>query len=862
MNVIKINVAIGFLLASTLPALHAAPDTEGQWSQQADWPMIPIHAVLTPQGKILTWGVDGISSGQFKYDVWNPESGLGTTSHNTITSNIGVSSFCSAGLVLPETGNVLMPGGDARPEGATNSGITSVAAFNTSTNGLSRAAEMSFARWYPTSVTLPDGDILVSGGRDGQLREIVTPEVYSPGTNQWRSLLGVQTTGYGYYYPKLWVVPDGRVFGMQNQRMYYMTPNGQGTLTTAGTLPRVSRGNSSTAVMYRPGKIMQISGEGSTTTNGTLLVDVTGSTPVLRETTKPAQAGRLWANTVVLPNGKVMVVGGSAVLNAGQGVSYRPEIWDPSTEQWSLMSQSQRMRLYHSTAILLKDGRILVSGGGAPGPENNKNAEIFTPPYLFNSAGLAPRPTISSAPDEAPYSANISVTHPTGNSISRVTLIKTGAVTHAFNMEQRFIELDFTDTSIGVNVKIPNSPNIATPGHYLMFLINSQGVPSKGHIIRISETAVYNEAPYPVAIADSQSATANIAVPISVLANDTGAVLTISDFNQYSQNGGTVTKSGNRLVYKSAASFNGQDTFWYVIKDNLGRTNSAKVTVTVSGGASNPVPVGNPDTAAANPGNAISIDVLANDVGNGLVLNAPNAWSQNGGRVALSANKLSYTPKAGFNGEDKVWYTFKDVQGRGSWGEVTITVTGGGNVNPAPVGNPDTASAAGGAISIDVLANDVGNGLLLVAPNAWSLQGGRVSLSANKLSYTPKSGYTGQDKIWYTFKDVENRQSWGEVTITVSNGATPAPIGNPDTAAARTGVTITIDVLANDVGNGRVLNPLASAYSLRGGDVSVANNKLSYKSKAGYTGVDKVWYNFKEVQGRTSWSEVTINVSP
>ncbi len=770
MDLIKINIVVGFLLANALTTLHAAPDTEGQWSQQADWPMIPIHAVLTPQGKVLTWGVEGMSSGQFVYDVWSPESGLGTSSHNTITSNIGVSSFCSAGLVLPESGNVLMPGGDARPEGATNSGITSVAQFNPQTNGLSRAAEMSYARWYPTSITLPDGDILVSGGRDGQLREIVTPEVYSPANNQWRSLFGVQTTNYGYYYPKLWVVPDGRVFGMQNQRMYYISANGQGTLTTAGTLPLVSRGNSSTAVMYRPGKIMQISGEGSTNTNGALLVDVTGSTPNLRETTRLTQLGRLWANSVVLPNGKVMVVGGSAVLNAGQGVSYRPEIWDPATEQWSLMSQSQRMRLYHSTAILLKDGRILVSGGGVPGPEDNKNAEIFTPPYLFNSAGLASRPTISNAPTEAPYGANVSVSHPSSDTITRVTLVKTGAVTHAFNMEQRFIEADFTDTSVGVRVKIPASANVATPGHYLMFLINDKGVPSTGHIIRISETAIYNEGPNPV---------------------------------------------------------------------------------------------GNPDTATVNSNNTITIDVLSNDIGTGLVLVAPNQWSLKGGRVSLSANKLSYTPKPGFNGEDKIWYTFNDALGRSSWSEVTINVSGGGVNNPFPVGNADSVASSGNAISIDVLANDIGNGLVLIAPNPWSLKGGRVSLSSNKISYTPKTGYTGEDKIWYTFKDIENRQSWSVVTINVTGGGNnPAPIGISDSLNVSTGTNITIDVLANDVGNGLVINPLSSAYSLRGGSVSITDNKLRYKSKDGYVGEDKIWYTFKEVEGRSSWSEVTINVTP
>ena len=770
MSNIKISVAVGLLLSSTLTVLHAAPDTEGQWSQQSDWPMIPIHAVLTPQGKILTWGVEGMDSGQFVYDVWSPESGTGTSSHNTIASNIGISSFCSAGLLLPETGNVLMPGGDARPEGATNTGITGVAQFNTQNNGLSKARDMSYARWYPTSITLPDGDILVSGGWDSQQREITTPEVYSPADNRWRSLLGVNTTGYGYYYPKLWVVPDGRVFGMQEHRMYYMTADGQGTLTTAGSLPTTTRGNSSTAVMYSPGKIMQVSGEGSSTTNGALLIDVTGSTPSVRTTSSLSQSGRLWANSIVLPNGKVMVVGGSSVLNEGQGVSYKPEIWDPSTEQWSLMDQSQRMRLYHSTAILLKDGRVLVSGGGAPGPEDNKNAEIFTPPYLFDSNGLASRPTITSAPSEAPYGASISVSHPSGNNISRVTLIKTGAVTHAFNMEQRFIEADFSDTSSGVQVTIPNSANIATPGYYLMHLIDNKGVPSEGHIIRISKTAVYNQ---------------------------------------------------------------------------------------------NPFPIGKADTASSNSGNTITIDVLANDTGSGLELVTPNAWSMRGGNVSLSSNKIRYTPPAsGFNGEDKLWYTFTDSLGRGSWSEVTINVSGN-NVNPPPIAYPDYGYTTGSTISIDVLANDGGNGLVLIEPNEWSWKGGRVSVINNKLSYTQKSGFNGQDKVWYSMRDVENRQSWSVVVIDVTGNivSNPFPVGNADSHSIRTGVNTTINVLANDVGNGLQLNPVTSAYSLRGGSVSLTNNQLSYKSKTNFTGEDKIWYTFKDVEGRGSWGEVTINVT-
>ncbi|PWQ92139.1 Ig-like domain-containing protein [Leucothrix pacifica] len=771
MRTIQITGAAALFFSCLTPHVFAAPDTEGQWSAQLDWPLIGIHTVLTPQGNVFSWGTDsaGIQGAQFNYDLWSPDAGTGAASHNTLTNTLGVDSFCSAALLLPESGDILMSGGDARPQGFVNRGINSAPIFNTTNNTLSSAADMNSARWYPTSTTLPNGEILLSGGRDGENRSVVTPEIYTPSTNTWRSLLGIQTTAYSYWYPRQWVVPDGRVFGMVAKKMYYMDTNGIGSLQVLPNLPNVSFGNTSTAVMYEPGKILQVSGNGTgSIVNGAIVVDVTGTTPVVRETNRPTQAGRRWANGVVLPDGKVMVVGGSTVANQLQGVSYNPEIWDPATEQWSLMAAAQRSRLYHSTALLMKDGRVLVAGGGAPGPEVNTNAEIFSPPYLFDSNGEADRPTINSAPAEAPYGANIMVSHPDANNITRVTLVKTGAVTHSFNMEQRFIELDFSDTSGGVRVDIPSSANIATPGHYLLFLIDNQGVPSEGHVIRLSDTASYNEPAYPVAITDNISATAGTPRNINVLANDTGESLTVSSFNQYSANAGTITRSGNQLRYTASSSFNGTDTFWYVIKDSLGRTNSAKVSINVTGGASNPVPVGVADSLTAITGTAVVIDVLANDTGNGLNLNTPNTWSLRAGTVALANNKITYTSAAGFTGEDKIWYTFSDVEGRSSWGEVTINVTASGN-NPNPVGVADnTVAVSGNSITIDVLANDVGNGLVLNTPNPYSLRAGSVALQSNRLVYQSAAGFTEEDNIWYTFSDVEGRSHWAKVTINVS----------------------------------------------------------------------------------------------
>ena len=869
------------LLVSCSAQTSAAPNTEGSWTSVVDWPLIAIHSILTPQGDVFSFGTDqnGVQGAQFFYDSWDPLKGNGSASHTTLPNILNVDSFCSAAVLLPETGNVLMSGGDDRPNGNRNRGIKNSPIYNPSTGSISAGVNMNFARWYPTSTVLANGEILVSGGRDTQNRYVNTPEIYSPTNNSWRSLFGISMEGNSPVYPRQWVAPDGRIFGLMRDgvagieriaKMFYLDPRGNGSIQFLNNLPVRGDVYKSASAMYRPGKILHVVGESVAANLGSsMVIDINGTSPSIRAVAKPTESNRVWADTVLLPNGKVMLVGGSAAdtRDVISRASYRPEIWDPATEKWSTMAASVKTRLYHSTALLLADGRILVAGGGAPGPETNTNAEIFTPPYLYNSSGgLAVRPKISSASNEAPYGAQMFV-GTTASNISKISLIKTGAVTHSLNMEQRYMELRFTSTNGGLQVNIPSSENLAPPGYYLMHLIDNNGVPSKGHIVRISRSAVLQQAAYPVAVTESVSMTNNgNALSIQVLANDIGAGLSISDYNRFSANGGTITQSGNSLSYKPSASFSGTDTFWYVIKDSLGRTNSAKVTISVSGGGfTNPIPVGQPDMANATAGSTITIDVLANDVGNVLVLNAPSsAYSLRGGSVALSNNKIRYTAPLNLTGQDKLWYTFKDVQGRGSWGEVTINVSGGAVSNPFPVGKPDAASVtAGTTITIDVLANDVGNGLVLNTPSAYSSKGGGVSLSSNKIRYTPPSSFTGQDKLWYTFKDVQGRANWGEVTINVSGGTTASapPVGNPDTATTSRGSTITIDVLANDTGSGLVINPLSSAWSLKGGKIALINNKIRYTAPSSFTGQDKVWYSFKDSQSRQNYGEVTISVN-
>ncbi|RYZ66227.1 MAG: DUF1929 domain-containing protein [Proteobacteria bacterium] len=163
------------------------------------------------------------------------------------------------------------------------------------------------------------------------------------------------------------------------------------------------------------------------------------------------------------------------------------EIWNPDTRQFRQVATARTPRLYHSNNILLPDATVLVSGGGAPGPVNNLNGELYYPPYLFDVNGnYAQRLSIGTIGEKFGYNDNTNVPYFGAGRVKRVTLIRNGAVTHSFNVGQRFLELSFTEHNGSVQVIMPNSPNIAPPGYYMLFLVNEAGVPSIAKIINLN----------------------------------------------------------------------------------------------------------------------------------------------------------------------------------------------------------------------------------------------------------------------------------------------------------------------------------------------------------------------------------------
>jgi hypothetical protein len=235
--------------------------------------------------------------------------------------------------------------------------------------------------------------LLVLGGRVDKLPAETgapTPELYREGVG-WRTLPGATShDAYGtnensWYYPRAFQAPNGKVFVLTfSGRMFYLDTTGTGAISVATAARLASSDSSMPAVMYRPGKMITLRTPWDNTLNtfgrSTTLIDVTGgAAPVIRDVA-PIDQLRFYSTLTVLADGKVALIGGSAFWNDLNNPAYHVSLWDPATEAWTRGAVAQKPRLYHSTALLLPDATMLVGGGGAPGPVNNLNAEIYYPP--------------------------------------------------------------------------------------------------------------------------------------------------------------------------------------------------------------------------------------------------------------------------------------------------------------------------------------------------------------------------------------------------------------------------------------------------------------------------------------------------
>jgi galactose oxidase len=475
----------------------AKPVLPSKWTAPITLPIVPVEAANLPNGNVLVWSADSalnftsgeVTPGPTYTAIFNPSTNKST---QVIVTNTGHDMFCPGIVNLPD-GRIFVTGGSSSDK-------TSI--YSPVTNAWVSSDLMNIPRGYQGSVTLSNGNVfLVGGSWNGGLGG-KTGETWTLGSG-WKInsailadyILTQDAQGVFRADNHAWMfaVSNGRVFHAgPSQAMHWFDTAGNGSVTAAGNRGSDSDAMNGNAVMYDIGKILAVGGapsyQDSNATSNATLININSGTAV---TTRigPMSYQRAFSNSVALPNGQVVIMGGQtyAVPFSDDTSILTPELWDPTTNLFSPLNPQAVPRNYHSIGLLLPDGRVLSGGGGLCGTcaTNHNNVEILTPPYLLNADGsAATRPSLTSVPATAQLGTAIVVSATKG--MSAFALMRSSSVTHSLNNEQRRIPLTFTVGTAGeYHLNIPSDPGVAVPGYYMLFALNAKGVPSVSHTLLV-----------------------------------------------------------------------------------------------------------------------------------------------------------------------------------------------------------------------------------------------------------------------------------------------------------------------------------------------------------------------------------------
>jgi len=481
------------------------PAVAGEWTAVVASEIVAIHINLLPTGKVLYWegraDADGDKGDIDEVRLLDPVTDQVSNPGPPCVGVPDCDIFCS-GHSLMGDGKLLVAGGHIED----NTGLSTARLYDPFSNSWVELPTMNNGRWYPTVTVLANGDALVVSGDITPGNVNPTPQVLQRATLTWRSLADFAM----HLYPFMFVAPNGMTFNAgPNQDARYLDTSGPGAWLAPVNSNFGIRSDAS-AVMYDPGKVLIVGGDkdgsdlAESPTTSAETIDLNLGNPSWTYTNPMAYA-RKYHDATILPDGTVLVTGGSgaAGFNDGSEAVHAAERWDPESGTWSTLARMLVPRVYHSTALLLPDGRVLKGGGGQPAQDPNGSAwrsdhtvfEYYSPPYLFSGV----RPTITSAPASIRYGQTFFVETPDAADIAMATLIRLGSVTHAFDSNQRFSQLQFSAAANGLNVSSPTNGSLAPPGHYMLFVVTDTGVPSLGRIVRVSqETSVPALSPHGV----------------------------------------------------------------------------------------------------------------------------------------------------------------------------------------------------------------------------------------------------------------------------------------------------------------------------------------------------------------------------
>jgi hypothetical protein len=757
------------------------PTTEpgGEWAPLMNWPIVAIHLFQLADGNVLA--LDGWQQPEPTYE-WNPST-QAFTSTTAPDSN-----FCSGMAQLPN-GEVMTVGGYGGLSTG-QIGIVDTSIFNPATGTWTRMANMHDPRWYPDVTELADGDyVAISGNSTNASTWADTPEVYDPTANTWTLLPKVSTSQiHEEEYPFSYLIPNGEVFTIgPSEDVSYELNVANETWTSVGGSSGITNGSS---VMYRPGKILYSGGAPSviSTTNAsaeTSIIDLTAATPKWQKVA-PMHNARIYHTLTMLANGEVLAIGGEPTSDqeiVTSGV-LPTEIWNPETETWTAAAPIAAARNYHSTAMLMPDGRVLVAGGGHPNGLSDPgefSAQIYSPPYLFNGS----RPTITTSPAASTYNTAITVATPNAASISAVNLVSLGTDTHQIDMAQHFVPLSFTASAGALTVQTPASSALAPYGNYMLFIVNNKGVPSVSAPINLSAAPSPPAAPTGVsATATNGSATVTWSAPAPGTSPITSYTVT-PYIGTAAQPATTIAGSPPATTVTIGGLTNGTTYTFTVTATNAvgpGPASTASNPVTPSA----PTAPAAPTAVAATPGNAAATVTWSAPASDGSPITSYTVTPYIG-TAAQPATTITGSPPA----------TTVTIGGLTNGATYTFTVTATNAVGSGPASmasNAVTPTATTSPAFVQQASGHAHNvASLAVAPPRSLTTGDRLVVEVGVWSAAKATAASVQDSAGDTFTEL--------LHFKASDGTEMSVWSAPVTAGGGKSVTITATPTATaDVG--------------------------------------------------------------
>jgi len=508
-------VAAGVMVAGISPAAMAqtcvsnVPHVTGQWTTLAyQMPINPISTTLLHTGKVLIVAGsendahnNSEGSESYRAGVWDP---TGTTQSSIAVQQLTYDVFCSGTAVLPD-GRPLVVGGTSD---YTFTGDNRASFFDPATGNFVQSESMVDGRWYATAITLGDGRVMAFSGTKLGGGTNNTVEIYRIGSAGAGWLSPSAAPFFPPLYPRMAVLPNGKVFytghgtGTSNANGWIFDPSPRTWTSSVPTTRNRSYGSSVILPLLPPAytpRVMALGGGPNPATSSTEIIDLSAASPAWSP--GPSMStGRIQMDAVILPDGTVLALGGSVNNEAPDGPGKAADLYDPVANTFRSAGTASYSRLYHSTALLLPDARV-ASIGSNPGTRGRYQAaiEIYTPAYLYDGSDrliTTARPAITAVTPSSGvvgYGAPFSVSFSSTSAIASAVLVRPGSSTHAFDMEQRLIGLcgpsPQPPCSAGagtLSLTSPPSGNIAPPGYYMLFLLDSAGVPSKAQFIQLS----------------------------------------------------------------------------------------------------------------------------------------------------------------------------------------------------------------------------------------------------------------------------------------------------------------------------------------------------------------------------------------